>query len=136
VNPFFLVAAIADLLAVAVHGYVGHRLFITPLTPERLFPTRGFGDAETSRRIFIVSWHAVTAAFASSAVMMALLASGTVTSRPAALFLSAMHASFLVVGLAVTGRRIGRWIRRPRLIPLGFVTVMTTVTLMGWLGSS
>ncbi|MDQ4004709.1 MAG: hypothetical protein M3135_00195 [Actinomycetota bacterium] len=135
-NPFFLVAALMDLTAVVVHGYIGHRLFLTPLTPERLFPTRGFGDADTSRRIFIVSWHAVTAAFASSAVMMALLASGAVASRPAALFLSAMHAGFLVVGLVVTGRRIGRWIRRPRLIPLGFVIVMTTVALMGWLGSS
>jgi hypothetical protein len=135
VNPFFLVAALADLTGVVVHGYVGHRLFMTPLTGERLFSTREFGDGNTSRRVFLVTWHAVTAAFASSALMMLLLAFGAVTSRPAALFVSAMHASFLIVGLAVMGRGMSALLRRPRPIPVGFVTAMTTVALMGWLGS-
>ena len=134
-NPFFLVAALADVTAVAVHGVVGHRLFMTPLTADHLFSTREFGNADTSRRVFLVTWHAVTAAFASSAVLMLLLAFGTVTSRPAALFVSAMHASFLVVGLGVIGRGIGRLLRRPRPIPVGFVTAMSTVAVMGWLGS-
>ena len=44
-----------------------------------------------------------------------------------------MHVSFLLVALAVTGRRIGRMWRRP--IPVAFVLVMTSVALMGWLGS-
>jgi len=133
VNPFFLVAALADVLAVAVHGYVGHRLFLTPLTDERLSPARGFGDAAAARRVFVVTWHAVTAAFACSAVMMLLMATGAVTSAATARFLAAMHVSFLLVALAVTGRRIGRMWRRP--IPVAFVLVMTSVALMGWLGS-
>ena len=132
-NPFFLVAALADLTAVAVHGFVGHRLFLTPLTTERLFPTGAFGSAETSRRVFIVTWHAVTAAFACSAGLMALAAFGAVTSTSGPLFASAMHASFAVVALAVSWRRLGHMLRRP--ISLTFAAVMTAVSLMGWLGT-
>ena len=132
-NPFFLVAAVADVLAVAVHGYVGHRLFLTPLKEEKLFPARGFGGAEASRGVFVVTWHVVTAVFASSAVMMALLAFGAVNSSAAARFLSAMHVSFLLVALAVNAKRIGRMWKRP--IPVVFGLVMTTVALMGWLGT-
>ncbi len=132
-NPFFLVAALADLTGVVVHGYVGHRLFMTPLTPESLFSTRAFGDADVSRRVFLVTWHAVTATFAASAFMMLLLAFGAVTSRPAALFVSALHAGILLVGLAVSGRHI--FDGPLRLIPLVFVTAMSTVILMGWLGT-
>lgn len=132
-NPFFLAAALADLTAVVVHGYVGHRLILTRLTRERLFSTRAFGDADMSRRILVVTWHAVTAAFASSALAMSLWALGTAPSDSGPLFVSAMHASFLVVGLAVAGPRIsGIW---RRLIPVGFATSMTTVVVMGWLGS-
>lgn len=132
-NPFFLAGALADLTAVVVHGVVGHRLILTRLTAENLFSTAEFGSADRTRRVLVVTWHAVTAAFASSAVMMALLGFGAVTSRPTALFLSAMHASFLVVGAAVGGRRISRMVRQP--IPVGFFTCMATVVLMGWLGS-
>ena len=134
-NPFLLVAALADLTAVVVHGYVGHRLILARLTPERLFSTRAFGDAVSTRRVLLVTWHAVTAAFAASALGMALWAFGTVTSDSGPLFVSAMHAGFLVVGLTVMGRRLTGLLRRPRLIPVGFVTAMTTVVLMGWLGS-
>jgi hypothetical protein len=133
VNLFFLVAALADLTAVVVHGVVGHRLILARLTAENLFSTAEFGGADRTRRVLVVTWHAVTAAFASSAVMMSLLAFGAVTSRPAALFVAAMHAGFLVVGLAVSGRRIFSGPLRP--IPVGFVTAMTTVVLMGWLGT-
>lgn len=132
-NPFFLMAALADLTGVAVHGFVGHRLFLTPLTSERLFPTREFGNAERSRRVYVVTWHAVTAAFASSAIMLLLMAFGAVTSRPAALFVSAMHIGFLIVGLVVSGPRTFRRPLKP--IPVAFVTAMSTVALMGWLGS-
>jgi hypothetical protein len=133
VNPFLLVAALADLTAVVVHGYIGHRLILARLTRERLFSTRAFGDADMSRRVLVVTWHAVTAAFACSAVMMAVWAFGNVMGDSGPVFVSAMHASFLVVGLAVAGSRIrGNW---RRLIPVGFVTSMTTVVLMGWLGS-
>jgi hypothetical protein len=135
VNLFFLVAALADVTAVVVHGYVGHRLILSRITRERLFSTDAFGDAAATRRVLVVTWHAVTAAFASSAVMMSLLAFGAVTSESTALFVSAMHAGFLLIGLAEGNSRIIALIRRPRLIPIGFVTSMTTVVLMGWLGS-
>lgn len=134
-NLFLLVAALADLTAVVVHGYVGHRLIVTRLTSERLFSTRAFGDADMTRRVLLVTWHAVTAAFASSALAMSLWAFGSATSDSGPLFVSAMHASFLVVGLVVVGRGISGLLRRPRPIPVGFVTCMTTVVLMGWLGS-
>ncbi|HEV3474232.1 MAG TPA: hypothetical protein VG602_02580 [Actinomycetota bacterium] len=134
-NPFFLIGAVADLLAVAVHGVVGHRLILARLTNDHLFSTAAFGDAAATRRVIIVSWHAVTAAFLASAAMMFLLAFGAVTSRPAALFVSALHAGFLAVGFAAGSSRIIGLIKRPRLIPVGFFTVMTTVVVMGWLGS-
>ena len=132
-NPFFLVAAVADLIAVVAHGYLGQRLIMDRLTSERLFETRAFGTAEATRRVMLVTWHAVTAAFVSSAVMMALLGFGAVTSRPAALFASALHAGILLVGLGVAGRHIFDGPLRP--IPVVFVTCMTTVTVMGWLGT-
>jgi hypothetical protein len=133
VNPFFLIAALADLTATVVHGYIGHRLIMTRLTRERLLSTRAFGDADMTRRVLLVTWHAVTAAFACSTLMMSLWAFGTVTSGSGPMFVSAMHASFLVIGLAVVGRRISGLLMRP--IPVAFVTGMTTVGLMGWLGS-
>jgi hypothetical protein len=132
VNPFFLVVALVDLGGVFMHGLVGHRLFITPLKSDRLFPTSLFGDAAWSRRVFMVTWHAVTAVFAVSAAMMLLMAFGAVASPPAALFVSAIHVGFLVVALAVSGRRIA-W--PPRRMPLGFVMGMSTAALMGWLGT-
>ena len=132
-NPFFLVAALADITAVVAHGYLGQRLIMDRLTAEHLFETRAFGTREATRRVLLVTWHAVTAAFASSAVMMSLLAFGAVTSRPAALFVAALHAGVLLVGLAVAGRHIFEGPLRP--IPVVFVTCMTTVTAMGLLGS-
>ena len=132
-NPFFLIAALADLTAVVVHGVVGHRIFVTPMTHERLFSTHEFGDADMSHRVLVVTWHAVTATFASSAVMMSLLAFGIVTNTSVSVFLSAMHASILVLGLFVAGPRVSALWKRP--IPLGFVACMTTVVVMGWLGS-
>ncbi len=131
-NPFFLVAAVADVTAVVAHGYVGHRLILARLTRERLFSTHSFGDAGATRRVLLVTWHAVTTAFASSALAMSLWAFGTVTSESGPLFVSGMHASFLLVGLAVGGRRISSLLKP---IPVAFVTCMTTVALMGWLGS-
>lgn len=132
-NLLFLVAAVADVTAVVVHGYIGHRLIIGRLTRERLFSTRAFGDAEMSRRVLVVTWHAVTAAFASSAVMMFLLAFGLVTSRSTPLFVAAMHVSFLLVGLVVNAPRMRGLVLRP--IPVGFITIMTTVALTASLGT-
>jgi hypothetical protein len=132
VNPFFLVAALADVTAVVAHGYIGHRLILTRMTDEHLFSTRAFGGADATRRVLLVTWHSVTAAFVCSAVMMFLLAFGAATGGSGPLFVAAMHAGFLVVGLAVVGPRISASLRP---IPVAFVTCMTTVSVMGWLGT-
>ena len=132
-NPFFLVAALADLTAVVVHGYVGHRLIVARLTPERLFSTSLFGNAERTRRVVVVTWHAVTAAFACCALMMFVWAFGTVAGDSGPRLVSLMHLSFAAVAIVVMGRRIGALWKRP--VPMAFATVMTTVALMGWLGT-
>ena len=119
-----------------MHGYVGHRLILTPLTRERLFSTGAFGDADMTRRVLVVTWHVVTAAFGSSAVMMFVWALGGLDGRSGPLVVTVMHASFLLVGLAVVGGRFRGLVKWPvRPIPVGFVTLMTTVAVMGWLGA-
>lgn len=131
-NIYFLLAALADFTAVVMHGIVGHRAIITPLTRDRLFATRAFGDTDMSRRILVVTWHIVTAAFAFAAVVLSLLSFGLVTGAAVPRFLAAMHASFLLVGLGVVGGRF-RALLRP--IPALFAICMSTVCLTGWLGS-
>jgi hypothetical protein len=132
-NPFLLMAALADLAAAVVHGLVGHRLILVPLKYARLFSTRAFGAADVSRRVLVVTWHLTTATFAASALMMSLWASGIVPGGSGPLFVSAMHATFLLIGLGVMGPRISGLFRRR--IPVTFVALMTTVAVMGWLGS-
>ncbi len=132
-NFFFLVAGAADLTGVVVHGILGHRIVLTPLTRDRLFATRAFGDEDMTRRIFAVSWHVVTAAFGSSAVAFLLLATGRLQGTALPLVLSAMHATFLAVGLSLVGRRAAAAFRRP--IPITFATCMTTACVSGWMGT-
>jgi hypothetical protein len=132
VSYYFLLAALANTAAAVVHGVIGHRIIMTPLTTDRLFPTGAFGDADMSRRVLLVTWHIVTAAFACSASAMLSIALGAVNSVALPLFLSGMHAAFILVGLlAVRGKRVP--LSRP--IPLTFFACMGTVSLMGWLGS-
>ena len=106
---------------------------IGPLTSDRLFATDAFGGAEISRRVFIVTWHLVTAAFATSAAALLLLALGTAADTMLPRFIAAMHASFLVVAGVVLLRRRPGLIARP--IPIAFVSCMTAVAVMGWLGA-
>lgn len=125
-------AALADSIAVVVHGLIGHRIIMKPLTPDRLFSTQAFGDADISRRALLVTWHVPTAAFACSAVAMFLSAFGYIGSMALPLFLSVMHASFILVGLWIFRVRAARlW--RP--IPLTFLACMSTVALTAWLGA-
>ena len=131
-NVYLLLAALAGLTSAVVHGVIAHRILLTPLTPDRLFPTGAFGDADMSRRILLAAWHIVTAAFACSAIAMGLLAFGVVTSPALPFFVSVMHGSFLVVGLWALHGRLDQMLRT---IPLAFVASMSTVCVMGWLGS-
>lgn len=131
-NGYFLAAALASLVAAVVHGAYLHRAMLTPLAPNRLFPTPPFGDADMSRRILVVAWHQVTAALACSAVAMCLLAFGAIASAPLPLFVGAVHAGFLLVAFVVVGARFGELVRP---VPLAFVASMSTVSVMAWLGS-
>lgn len=132
VNFYFLVATLAGFTAGIVHGVIVYRIIMTPLTPDRLFPTHSFGDADMTRRIMVVTWHLPTAVAALSGVVLTLLAFGVVTTVSVALFISAVHASFILVGLWVARGRFGQ-VLRP--IPITFFASHTTVCLMAWLGS-
>jgi hypothetical protein len=132
-QAYFLIAAVADFTAVIVHGIIGHRALMSPLTRDRLFPTHAFGDEDMSWRILAVTWHVVTAAYASSGVALLLLALGLLHGTSLPLCLSAMHAAFLLVGVSIVGRRLLSAFRRP--IPITFAICMTTVSVAGWLGA-
>jgi hypothetical protein len=60
---------------------------------------------------------------------MSLSAFGILTGVSVPLFLSAMHASFLLVALWVLRGRVGHLLRA---IPLAFFTCTTMICLMGW----
>lgn len=135
-NPsgaYFHLAAVADFTIVIVHGIIGHRTLMSPLTRDRLFPTRAFGDEDMSWRILAVSWHLVTAAFASSGVALLLLALNLLHGTSLPLVLAATHASFLLVALSIVGSRLLPAFRRP--IPIAFAMCMTTVSVAAWLGT-
>jgi hypothetical protein len=128
-NVLFALAALGDLTAVVAHGWVGHRRFLSPLGSDRFVATPT-GDAQVSRLIFVVAWHVVTAAFASSACAMLALtfAHGSVAWAP---FVAGMHAAFLLVGLFIFRARLSAmW--SP--IPIVFTMCMLTVVVCTWLG--
>jgi hypothetical protein len=135
-NPsrvYFLLAAVADFTAVVVHGIVGHRALMSPLTRDRLFPTRAFGDEDMSWRILVVAWHFVTAVFACSGVALLLLALNLLHGTSLPLFLAGTHVAFLLVALSIVGRRFLSAFRRP--IPIAFAICMMTVCVAAWLGT-
>lgn len=133
-RPLLLVAGFADFVAVFVHGYIGHRLYMSPLRRKRLWATGAIGDEDITWRVFAVTWHVVTATFACSGIALILAGFGTLTGTSLPRTLAAMHASFLLVAAVIIRRRVaGTW-RRP--IPIGFATIMSTVLLAGWFGAN
>jgi len=133
-NGFFLVGAIASFTAVFVHGVLGHRALFSPMSPDRLFETRQFGDADMTKRILVVAFHIVTVVFATCAVALLLLALGEVSSVALPRMIGTMYGGFVLVALAVLrGRAIAAfrgW------IPIAFAIAMTTVAVGSWVGSS
>lgn len=111
-DAYFLIAAVADFTAVIVHGIIGHKVLMSRLTRDRLFPTHAFGDEDMTWRILVVTWHVITAAFASSGVALLLLALSLLHGTSLPLCLSAMHAAFLLVGVSIVGRRLLSAFRR------------------------
>ena len=122
-----LLAAVAATTATVVHGGVGHRWMTQQLHAVELPPSTLFGDADVGLRVFLMTWHAVTAVFAVSAAALYLLAfTGDGTSRELLLFLSALHTVLLVLGLLVFARRLDA-VLRP--IPPVSAACMTTVAV-------
>ena len=127
-----LLAAIADSVAVLVHGVVGYRWAARQLGAVELPGSSLFGDADMTRRVFDVTWHAVTAAFAVSAGALYLMAFDAFDSPELLRFLSALHVAFLLVGAAVMLRRLDALLGR---IPPVFATCMATVAVSTWFAS-
>ena len=133
-RPLLLVAAVADFVAVFVHGYIGHRLYMSRLKREHLFANDAIGDEDITWRVFAITWHVVTVTFACSGIALLLAGFGTLPGSSLPRALAAMHGSFILVAALIMGSRIaGAW-RRP--IPIGFAVIMSTVLLAGWLGAS
>jgi hypothetical protein len=128
-----LFAAGAASVAVCVHGIVGHRWFTAQLRSVELQPSRLFGDADVSWRVFAVTWHVVTAALLASAGALFLTAFGALESRELLRFIAIMHAAFLLVGFGFLGNRLDA-LARP--IPPVFVACMVTVAALAWVASN
>jgi hypothetical protein len=128
-----LVAGVAATVAVAVHGGVGHRWMTRQLDAVELPASALFGDADVGRRVFVVSWHAVTAMFVVTAATLVPMAFGAV-DRDATLlrFIAALYAAVLLVGATVLATRLDALRGR---IPPVFVTCMTTVAVASWIAS-
>lgn len=131
-NALALGAALAATAAAAVHGIVGHRWFTAQLASAELAPSRLFGDAEMSFRVFAVTWHVVTAALAVSAAALYLTALGEIASRDLLRFIAALHAAFLGVGAIQIGVRPAA-LRRP--VPPVFVACMSVVVVLSWVAA-
>lgn len=131
-HPLFLAGALAGFTGVFVHGVIGHRVLLTPLTRDRLFRTAQFGDEDMSWRAIAVAFHIVTAAFFCSATALLLMALGQLDAPGLPRFLSLLHASFILVAFAIMGRHLGTVITRP--IPIAFTVCMSTASLTAWLG--
>jgi hypothetical protein len=122
-------AAGAASVSVWAHGVVGQRWFVAQLTHVELRPTKPWGDADVTRRVFAVVWHIVTALFLASAVTLYLAAFEVVVSRQLLRFVSIVYAASLGVGLLFLGRRpdaLGR--------PFGAVVVacLAAVSVLAW----
>jgi hypothetical protein len=133
VHVLFSAAALADTVAVVVHGVVGGRWASQQLRAVQLPASPLFGDGDVGRRVFAVTWHAVTGVFAVCAGTLYLAATGWV--RPDAnllRFISALHVAVLIVGLSCFLRRLDALLG---MVPPIFVTCMGTVALTSWIAS-
>lgn len=129
-NAPALVAAAAASAAVWMHGVVGQRWFVAQLGSLELQPTRPWGDADVTRRVFAVVWHIVTAAFAGSAVALAFAAFEAVDSRALLRYISMTYAAFVGVGLVYFGTR-PKALARP--FAAAVVTCLVAVSVFAWI---
>jgi hypothetical protein len=130
-NTLALLAAGAASAAVWAHGLVGQRWFVAQFGALDLQPTKPWGDADVTRRIFAVVWHIVTALFLASAVTLYLAAFEVVESHQLLRFISIAYAASLGVGLFYLGR-LPDALRRP--FGAVVVTCLVAVSVLAWLG--
>jgi hypothetical protein len=129
-NALALLAAGAASAAVWSHGLVGHRWFVMQLGSLELQPTKPWGDADVTRRVFAAAWHIVTALFAVSAVTLYLAAFEALESDALLHFISIVHASSLAIGLLYVGTRL-ETVKRP--FALLVVACLLCVSVFAWL---
>jgi len=130
VRAGLLLAAGAAGVAVFVHGVVGYRWMRQQLRAVELPPSALFGDADVGRRVFAVTWHAVTAVFVVEAGALLLMGLGVVgADRGALRLIAALQAGFLAVALIFFGRRLDA-VRG--MVPPVFAACMTTVMVATW----
>ncbi len=130
---WFLVGALADLTLVVTHGVSGQHGFVAPLRRQRLFPSRQWGDADMTWRIFAVTWHLVTAVFGCCGIVLLLLALGVVDGHSLPLFIGGLHATLLVATIFLVGPRLLTLVRRP--FAMTVVASLVTVCVASWLGT-
>lgn len=132
-SALLVAAATADIVAVVVHGVVGHRWLRAQLGAVALPESALFGDADVGQRVIWVTWHAVTAMFAVSGAALGLMAfGGEARSSDLLHFIAALHAAVLLVGLVFLVQRLDAVVRP---VPPIFVTCMTTVVVASLMAS-
>jgi hypothetical protein len=123
-------AAGAASVSVWAHGVVGQRWFVAQLSHLELRPTKPWGDADVTRRVFAVVWHIVTALFLASAVTLYLAAFEVIESGQLLRVVAIVYGASLGVGLLFLGPRPDA-LRRP----FGAVVVacLAAVSVLAWL---
>ena len=132
-TAWFILAALADFVLAIAHGVGGQGSFVSPLRRERLYPSPQWGDEDMTGRIFAVTWHIVTVVFVASGVVLMTLAIGLIEGGFLPSFISALHATFIVLAFAIVGSRALYTLRRPWALMV--VVSLVTVTVATWLGT-
>jgi hypothetical protein len=105
-NVAALLAALSASVGVWAHGIEGQRWFVAQLGSVELQPTKSWGDADVTRRVFAIAWHIGTAVFSASAVTLFLIAFEAVESRELLRFIAILHAVILGIGIVYLGKRL------------------------------
>jgi hypothetical protein len=129
-NTPALLAAGAASAAVWAHGVVGQRWFVAQLGALDLQPTKPWGDADVTRRVFEATWHIVTAVFLVTAVTLYLAAFEAFESDAVLRFISIVYGSSLAIGLLYVGTRLETF-KRP--FAMLVVASQLGVSLLAWL---
>lgn len=132
-TAWFIVAALAAFTLTYSHGVSGQRAFVSPLRREKLYPSLQWGDGDMTSRIFAVTWHMVTVVFASSGVVLLLLAASALEGNSLPLLISGLYAAFVLLAFALVAPRALVTLRRP--FALTVVISLVTVCVASWLGT-